>query len=56
MRDDLPDVAVGALAVTHPLWLDLLNAAAQEVMLIGGAALVLHRVYLWLKGKKEAEE
>jgi len=39
------DFAIGAGALTTPLWLSVLNAALQEVMLIGGAILVLVRLW-----------
>jgi hypothetical protein len=40
------DVAIGTGAVSLPLWLQYVTTAAQEVVVIGGALLVLYRVYL----------
>jgi len=41
---EVADIAIGTGAVTHPAWLETMNAGAQEVVLIGGAALVVFRL------------
>jgi hypothetical protein len=38
------DAAVGLGALASPLWLQIVDASAQHVMLVGGAALVLVRL------------
>jgi len=41
------DLAVGGAAVsvalTSPVWVEWLNFVAQEILLLGGAALILYR-------------
>ena len=49
------DITVGVGAASTIVWLDWINTAAQEIVLIGGAVLVLYRIglvlYKFYKGK-----
>ncbi len=39
------DGALGAAGFTSPFWLDLLDRGAQTVTLVGGAILIIIRLY-----------
>ncbi len=56
-KENLTDFGVGGAAVSLPLWVQHLEAWAQAVVIVGGAALVLVRLCLALRqAKKGAEE
>jgi hypothetical protein len=45
-KNNLIDGAVGTGGMSIPLWMNVLNTGLQEVLLIGGAILIVVRVML----------
>jgi hypothetical protein len=45
-RDSAIDGAVGTAGITMPFWLEFLNTSLQEVLLVGGAILIVLRCLL----------
>ena len=43
------DLAVGATAITMPLWINVMNSTIQELMLIGGLVLLVVRIWIAIK-------
>jgi membrane protein DedA with SNARE-associated domain len=54
------DMSVGLSAATSPVWLQTVHWVLQEIMLLGGAVLVLLRILLalreWRKQKQPAQD
>jgi len=39
------DVSIGAGAASSVIWIDYLHIASQEIVVVGGALLVLYRIW-----------
>ena len=46
------DATIGAGAVTSPAWLEALNNAVQELVLVGGFILLILRIWIAIRELK----